>query len=577
MNETKQNNTEVINVVGACAMCLNIDPLHELIKVKTTVGMFDICTDCATNNTFKCGMCGKVHYKSGIYGIKPCKGGDEYGDICPECDEKRRESLKDDQYICDYCGNIHSTTEEEGEVHYGEYGELIACPECVDSYFEVCRDCGKHYITTELTFLGYCEEYVCDECKEDYEECEHCGDLYRAEEMERDGSTYYCNDCYEDNYSYCDCCHHIVDRDDTHYHEPQDMVYCDDCWEDNTFICDDCGERHLTTERNYALDAHDDNIEVCDKCYDNYYTCADCGETYHFDNLNYCDEDGNYYCNECESKRDEIHDYYYKPEPVFHGSRVNGDSTRYFGVEIEIDGAGENTQHARRLLDCMESGYLYAKHDGSLDEGFELVSHPGTLEYHMNANYSGMFQTAVRMGYRAHQTDTCGLHVHVSRQSLGDSYEERELTVMKLLYLVEKHWDNMVKFSRRTNGQLGEWADRYLTDSYTRQNCLNSTYDGAKRLHDIAKDGSRYKAINLNNDHTIEFRIFKGTLKYNSFIATLQFVDVLCNIAKESSVQKIVATSWDDIIEECKDRKELMQYLVERKLFTFADSEGEEL
>ncbi len=26
--------------------------------------------------------------------------------------------------------------------------------------------------------------------------------------------------------------------------------------------------------------------------------------------------------------------------------------------------------------------HIYCKHDGSLDEGFEIVSHPATLEYH---------------------------------------------------------------------------------------------------------------------------------------------------------------------------------------------------
>lgn len=43
------------------------------------------------------------------------------------------------------------------------------------------------------------------------------------------------------------------------------------------------------------------------------------------------------YCQECYHSvcdRDAIHDYYYKPTPIFYG-----DGNRFFGVELEIDGA----------------------------------------------------------------------------------------------------------------------------------------------------------------------------------------------------------------------------------------------
>ena len=572
--------TTDINVAGACALCLNIHPIGELTKVTTSLGKYEMCPEClALDNTFKCGICGAVHYKTGFMGIKPCKGGDDYGDICPTCDKLRREQLTDDEFVCDMCGNIHETS-EDGVIHYGEEGELMACSDCVDAHFSECRDCGKYHLTAQMTYLSYVEEYVCDDCIDKYEECEECGEMFPADEMERDGNTYYCESCYEDEYTHCDCCGHIVRHDETHYHEHTDIVYCEDCWDENTFTCADCGDVHLNEDSHIVRDEHDNEVDVCDNCYENYYSCGDCGELYHYDNMEYDEEDGYHYCRDCSSKREVIKPYSHKPEPIFYGNINPTRNTRYMGVEIEIDNGGEDNSNAKEILNTVNTysdKFIYAKHDGSLTEGFEMVSHPATLEHHMTVNYKELFRTAVRLGYRAHQTDTCGLHVHVNRDSLGDSYEERELTTMKILYLVEKHWDKIVKFSRRNEEELEQWANRYLTDSYTRQECLNNSYDGAKKLHDMAKDGCRYKAVNLNNNYTIEFRVFKGTLKYNSFIATLQFVDLLCNIAKESSVQKIVATSWDDIVESSKDKKELMQYYVERKLFTFADADGEDI
>ena len=55
----------------------------------------------------------------------------------------------------------------------------------------------------------------------------------------------------------------------------------------------------------------------------------------------------------------------------------------------------------------------------------------------------------------------------------------------------------------------------------------------SRQILEKAKSGcnGRYVAVNLNNYHTIEFRLFRGTLKYNTFIATLQMVNHICDAA----------------------------------------------
>ena len=44
----------------------------------------------------------------------------------------------------------------------------------------------------------------------------------------------------------------------------------------------------------------------------------------------------------------------------------------------------------------------------------------------------------------------------------------------------------------------------------------------------------RYAVMNFQNGSTIEFRSFKGTLKYSTFISYLEFVDSLVHYWKES-------------------------------------------
>ena len=105
-----------------------------------------------------------------------------------------------------------------------------------------------------------------------------------------------------------------------------------------------------------------------------------------------------------------------------------------------------------------EQDRLYIKHDGSLDEGFELVTHPMSLSYHCKEMpWQAMLDTLVDMGYRSHQTGTCGLHCHVNRDAFG----ETEAAIARILFFVERNWTELLNFSRRTMRQLERWASRY--------------------------------------------------------------------------------------------------------------------
>ena len=89
-----------------------------------------------------------------------------------------------------------------------------------------------------------------------------------------------------------------------------------------------------------------------------------------------------------------------------------------------------------------------------------------------------------------------------------------------------------------------------------------------KQILEKAKNGcnGRYVAVNLNNYHTIEFRLFRGTLKYNTFIATLQMVNHICDVAISFSEEGIDAMSWSEFVSSIEE-PELIQYLKERRLY----------
>ena len=240
---------------------------------------------------------------------------------------------------------------------------------------------------------------------------------------------------------------------------------------------------------------------------------------------------------------------------------------RYFGVELEIDGAGEYDSNADKILAIgnRDEPRVYCKHDGSLDEGFEIVSHPATLDSHMHSfPWEQMMNAAVSMGYRSHQATTCGLHVHISRDAFGRTEQAQEAAIARLLFFVEKHWNELLKFSRRTNRQLERWAARY------------GYRDTPKEMMDHAKSYhyGRYTCVNLTNTDTVEIRIFRGTLKYNTFIATLQLVNRLCDVAIYLTDSELHAMSWSDFTAGITE-PELIQYLKERRLYLNEPVESE--
>lgn len=326
-------------------------------------------------------------------------------------------------------------------------------------------------------------------------------------------------------------------------------LLCDECVDDCCITCDCCGETIWTEDC-----VTDDNTYLCQECFDNHYNrCESCERIIHNDCT--CWHNDLPYCEGCfDDFEDEIEDYSYKPDPIFYG-----DSHLYFGVELEVDKGGKDGENACTLKDIANyrHEHIYIKSDGSLDDGFEIVSHPMTLNYHMNEmDWEGVLHEAVNMGYRSHQTETCGLHIHVNRNAFGENQAEQEEVISRILFFIEKNWNEIFRFSRRNEYNMNRWSARYGYEK------------SGKEILQKAKDtGNRYVAVNLRNYHTIEFRLFRGTLKLNTFLATLQLVSEICRVALLFSEEEIDKMSWSVFVRDMNRYPELVQYLKERQLY----------
>ena len=78
----------------------------------------------------------------------------------------------------------------------------------------------------------------------------------------------------------------------------------------------------------------------------------------------------------------------------------------------------------------------------------------------------------------------------------------------------------------------------------------------------------RYACVNITNANTVEIRMFRGTLKLNTFLATLELVDMICAAAVRLTDDEIHKQSWSDFVYGIPNSyTELINYLKEKRLY----------
>lgn len=287
---------------------------------------------------------------------------------------------------------------------------------------------------------------------------------------------------------------------------------------------------------------------VTDRYYDQYYlTCPECGDAYHVDNdLRYYSEetDEDYCCYECAENAGatgsrSLRSYSTKIEDVIRFSL--NPKVRYFGLEIEHEFKDIRPAAAVDLSHGLSpdlADMAIWKEDGSLSDGAELVTVPKPLEYWRNTSISAnpvrtlLSNAEWRRIARSHNTTTCGLHIHVSRCTVP------EPVIAKIVYLMNEPCMNEIVtlVARRSARHSYSCAKKKPWHSDTNPNPMTSDYGTpvpawkrARPAHSCFKrqrSDERYTPVNLTR-HTLEFRIFRGTLKYATVLASIEFCDAV--------------------------------------------------
>lgn len=404
----------------------------------------------------------------------------------------------------------------------------------------VCADCGKVLDEDDVDFHNYNGDIVCE-------------------------------DCFNDKYFYCQRCERVERLDNCytiHTNSRDHEYWCQDCMEDYSFHCENC-------EESYSLDDVDSyelasGGYICEYCRDDYYSCNNCGALVHCDDIYYVDDDDDDgYCYDCYrevqgGQFERVMGYHSRPPMTYYLSpdEQSIEPFKGFGIELEVDEGNTDRNDMARELHQIVGNHLYYNTDGSLgSNGFEIISMPHTEKALYDIEWEEVLRQLIGNGFTSHNNKKCGLHMHISRAFFGDTEQERTDNIAKMVMFYEIFWDDIRRFSRRTESQVNSWATRYCRNEEPTEDRCKGIVGG--------RGYGRYYAVNLNNHNTVEFRIMRGSLKYSTFMATLDF---LITTAKNSKyIDWASINNKEQWLDGIKD--DTIEYMRTRQCFGYTNNQ----
>jgi len=284
-------------------------------------------------------------------------------------------------------------------------------------------------------------------------------------------------------------------------------MHCNRCTRDYFVMCYECDD--WSDRDDCSRDRHD--RLVCSSCIDMYYEwCDSCDH--------YSREDDDYH--NCTDHR--IMNYDYRPTPIFYhtldefnnapvilkDSRFIARHYRqiaYLGLEIEVECISGSIKTGCDLFNSHDE-LFYLKSDGSINHGFEIVTHPMTLSWVKEHFPFSVLEDLESSGFESWSPDTTGLHIHVSRDGFRSESHQG--------YFINLITRNQTFFEALAGRSGSRWA------SFDRGNLKNI---GRRIRRQYSTD--RYSAVNVQNTPTLEVRIFNGSLNRRRLMMSMELVD----------------------------------------------------
>lgn len=356
-------------------------------------------------------------------------------------------------------------------------------------------------------------------------------------------------------------CHRVRDHwTRSGHHNPLDEMFNEWFSESpEVFTCDDCDHLEIDDDGHWAYDG---DRHICDCCTSDNYTWSDHQDTY-ISNEEWEDEQEQ--LSEEEGEDSVIGDYHSSKRRLerIPSSFDSRNTPVLMGLELEMEvRSGNREDHAIALLDSVgvAGSYRYAclEHDGSLNNGFEMVTGWTGLDVHREQLQR--FKNPIR-GLKSHDTSTCGLHVHICKRGMSLFH-----AVKMVLFINDSGNQRLIRtLARRDSSRYSQVKNKTASFDWIKN--AKQYQDGGKDRVLQMLNNDRYEALNFQNSKTIEFRIFKGTLRYETILACLEFTYATWFFCRDTGTNELTTKNFLEFIskvENLEDTKYLRQYLMEK-------------
>jgi hypothetical protein len=268
----------------------------------------------------------------------------------------------------------------------------------------------------------------------------------------------------------------------------------------------DYGYTYCNDSHNYLLD---DEIIIDGMCYNKdtveITNCEDCNSRCVVQDT----RDG--LCVNCLNDSYHVQNYSMRVENElgFDKHTLKRKSDPYLGIEMEFQ--VDKRKQGRLYVGDNLAGHAMMKEDGSISDGFEVVSRPASYLSHLH-NYDSFL---TNLPEYIHPHKSCGMHVHISRTAFTTMGAGKFVEFMNRAD--NKSFIKLIAGRGTTNYQNGD-------PDYT-----------IKKPFRIAKRGeycNRYNFVNLGNTKTIELRIFATPANKKEFHIRMQFVKAMVDYCK---------------------------------------------
>ena len=287
--------------------------------------------------------------------------------------------------------------------------------------------------------------------------------------------------------------------------------------------CDNCGTNMADED---TVSAYGGDQIICEDCRDSDYYYHNRSDQYvHNEDCDYAEYDDD--DEDHDSNFEGVYRYDYdvmdrlSKMSLPHEPRITR-KTMVGGLECEWEARSSCPDYFPQTIDDFFDGrYCMFKGDGSLRNGFEMVSAPCTLAYHKQQldklfAWNDWTDSEGNTYVKAWNTDTCGIHVHLNRASFTAS----QIGKLQVIINDEVNRNFIEAVAGRKANDYAKFKQKRIAE-------------GGQR------DYTKYEAVNTAHAQSIELRIFRGNATKNGILRVLEFSFALGEYVQQCSFKAL--------------------------------------